>query len=140
MVKLHCVLEYTFKLSVLLQMSSISLSGTPEMLSPVSMDAPTPPPQPSPSAFSQRSPTSVTYGYRQTSPSALRSHTSQLSPQYDLDPRPTSQRTQQSPTFGRKQTSPVTPGTGVTAPSNPIHIIPPDYRSKVPDDDLALTR
>ena len=37
------------------------------MLSPVGYDAaPTPPPQPSPSAFtSQRSPTATTYGYRQ---------------------------------------------------------------------------
>ncbi|CAL1546145.1 unnamed protein product [Lymnaea stagnalis] len=41
------------------------MAGTPEMLSPVSMEAPTPPPQPSPSAFAQRSPGTQAYGYKQ---------------------------------------------------------------------------
>lgn len=41
-------------------------TGTPEMLSPVSCDAaPTPPPQPSPSAFASHQSPTAPYGYRQ---------------------------------------------------------------------------
>lgn len=41
------------------------LSGTPEMLSPVSLEAPSPPPQPSPSAFNVRTPAVSNFGYPQ---------------------------------------------------------------------------
>ncbi|XP_046360150.2 uncharacterized protein LOC124137577 isoform X35 [Haliotis rufescens] len=118
--------------------------GTPEMLSPVSYDAaPTPPPQPSPSAFAQRSPT-LSYGYRQPSPGGPRSQSSQLSPMLDQDFRSLPRSVQQSPTIGRKQVSPSSTMPRYGAPSqsdrNPLSNHDFTIKSKVSDDDLAIKR
>ncbi|XP_067672543.1 uncharacterized protein [Haliotis asinina] len=118
--------------------------GTPEMLSPVSYDAaPTPPPQPSPSAFAQRSPT-LSYGYRQPSPGGPRSQSSQLSPMLDQDFRSLPRSVQQSPTIGRKQVSPSSTIPRYGAPSqsdrNPLSNHDFTIKSKVSDDDLAIKR
>lgn len=151
------------------------MTGTPEMLSPVSMEAPTPPPQPSPGAFSPKSPSS-SYSYsgggRQMGAQlAPHSQMNQYSPQfdslnrYDSGPRRidnghapqlngdyiqqySSKSLQQSPSSNRKLVS--SPGGGgsynssnlYTSSGSANYLNSDDFKiqSKVPDDDLALTR
>lgn len=136
------------------------MTGTPEMLSPVSFDAaPTPPPQPSPSAFtSQRSPTAP-YGYRHPGygppssapllapvPSVARSQISLQSRQSENEV--TSPKSPISPLGRGISPGRRLPGGHHSQPSGKLHV---DIQSKaytngrpannkVADDDLALTR
>ncbi|XP_050393870.1 uncharacterized protein LOC126811885 [Patella vulgata] len=117
--------------------------GTPEMLSPVGYDAPTPPPQPSPSAFNQSRFPATQFGYRQQqqqSPGALRSQSNPLSPiNQELEQRILGQiKPQLSPTQPKKQ---VTINTVTRQEAKPV-ATKPSYgvKSKVPDDDLAINR
>ncbi|CAG5130025.1 unnamed protein product, partial [Candidula unifasciata] len=128
------------------------MAGTPEMLSPVGLEAPTPPPQPSPSAFVQHSSGAPAYGYRQPSrfPYEPQAPTDYRSPEFSLY----GQKGVLSPPGTRK-------GYGVTsdwskpepASTSPMPSAKLNYeiassanaavskpRSKVPDDDLALQR
>ncbi|XP_012936388.1 uncharacterized protein LOC101862791 [Aplysia californica] len=135
------------------------MTGTPEMLSPVSMEAPTPPPQPSPSAFASRSPGDPSYGYPPSQASS-----GQHRFQYDSQPQPQeitiygSQKNTLSPQTARKgfQGGPLDrlkPAEPVSAPTMPKMNIEMSSKanpaannmgttssSKVKDDDLALTR
>ncbi|XP_013093375.2 uncharacterized protein LOC106077152 isoform X16 [Biomphalaria glabrata] len=126
------------------------MTGTPEMLSPVSMEAPTPPPQPSPSAFNQRSPGSQPYAYRQP-PSGQNRFMYDSQPQVELRSpdftvygqkgvlSPPSSRRGYGATLDRSRTSESinpTPGSSLN-----YDLTSSKTRSnKVADDDLALQR
>ncbi|XP_078318311.1 uncharacterized protein LOC111118302 isoform X29 [Crassostrea virginica] len=137
--------------------------GTPEMLSPVSMEAPTPPPQPSPGAFSPKSPAAYRYGNRQSeiTPQHVQGYQASpglertMSPRYydrmDNGHTPQynggesyqySQRSRQSPGAGRGPLSPADRLTGHSPSANKQYVENNNdyYRNKNLDEDLALSR
>uniref|UniRef100_A0A0B7A9T0 Sorbin and SH3 domain-containing protein 1 n=1 Tax=Arion vulgaris TaxID=1028688 RepID=A0A0B7A9T0_9EUPU len=127
------------------------MTGTPEMLSPVNMEAPTPPPQPSPSAFAQRSPGTSAYGYRQPQPSRFQYEppppAEYKSPELTIHGSkgvlsPAAVRKGLGGTLDRSKPEPaLTPSSRInyemSSPANTLYSKP---RSKVSDDDLALQR
>ncbi|XP_062604530.1 uncharacterized protein LOC134266323 isoform X5 [Saccostrea cucullata] len=140
--------------------------GTPEMLSPVSMEAPTPPPQPSPGAFSPKSPAGYRSGSRQNdiTPHHVQGYHATpglektMSPRYydrmDNGHAPqfnggdsyqySQQRSRQSPGMGRGPLSPVQTDrqTGYSPSANKNYVENNNdfYRNKNVDEDLALSR
>ncbi|XP_056019296.1 uncharacterized protein LOC125671809 isoform X31 [Ostrea edulis] len=140
--------------------------GTPEMLSPVSMEAPTPPPQPSPGAFSPKSPAAYRHGNRHSdiTPHHVQGYHSSpglektMSPRYydkmDNGHAPqynggdsyqySQQRSRQSPGTSRGPLSPVNTdrqmGYSPSANKNYVENNNDYYRSKNVDEDLALSR
>ncbi|XP_061181927.1 uncharacterized protein LOC133190361 isoform X4 [Saccostrea echinata] len=140
--------------------------GTPEMLSPVSMEAPTPPPQPSPGAFSPKSPAGYRSGSRQNdiTPHHVQGYHATpglektMSPRYydrmDNGHAPqfnggdsyqySQQRSRQSPGTGRGPLSPVQTdrqmGYSPSANKNYVENNNDFYRNKNVDEDLALSR
>ncbi|CAE1256922.1 SORBS1 [Acanthosepion pharaonis] len=122
------------------------MTATPEMLSPVGYDAPTPPPQPSPSAFHyQRSgyssrvqsppaivPTMANQS-RSAAPSSLQSPASVDGITMDMAFSP---KMKQSPLFHRKSMSP----TGIKTQTSQDVITVTKTHTAVSDDDLALTK
>lgn len=141
------------------------MTGTPEMLSPVSMEAPTPPPQPSPGAFSPKSPAAYRYGNRQSeiSPQHVQGYHASpglektMSPRYydrmdnghaphynGGDSYQYSQRSRQSPGTGRGPLSPTHSdrqmGYSPSANKNYVENNNDHYRNKNVDEDLALSR
>ncbi|XP_056019306.1 uncharacterized protein LOC125671809 isoform X40 [Ostrea edulis] len=142
------------------------MTGTPEMLSPVSMEAPTPPPQPSPGAFSPKSPAAYRHGNRHSdiTPHHVQGYHSSpglektMSPRYydkmDNGHAPqynggdsyqySQQRSRQSPGTSRGPLSPVNTdrqmGYSPSANKNYVENNNDYYRSKNVDEDLALSR
>ncbi|XP_052686714.1 sorbin and SH3 domain-containing protein 1-like isoform X32 [Crassostrea angulata] len=139
--------------------------GTPEMLSPVSMEAPTPPPQPSPGAFSPKSPAAYRYGNRQSeiSPQHVQGYHASPGLEKTMSPRyydrmdnghaphynggesyQYSQRSRQSPGTGRGPLSPSHSdrqmGYSPSANKNYMENNNDHYRNKNVDEDLALSR
>nr|XP_034313651.1 uncharacterized protein LOC105332198 isoform X42 [Crassostrea gigas] len=139
--------------------------GTPEMLSPVSMEAPTPPPQPSPGAFSPKSPAAYRYGNRQSeiSPQHVQGYHASPGLEKTMSPRyydrmdnghaphynggesyQYSQRSRQSPGTGRGPLSPTHSdrqiGYSPSANKNYMENNNDHYRNKNVDEDLALSR
>lgn len=135
------------------------------MLSPVSMEAPTPPPQPSPGAFSPKSPAAYRYGNRQSeiSPQHVQGYHASpglektMSPRYydrmdnghaphynGGDSYQYSQRSRQSPGTGRGPLSPTHSdrqmGYSPSANKNYVENNNDHYRNKNVDEDLALSR
>lgn len=123
------------------------------MLSPVSMEAPTPPPQPSPSAFPQRSPGISAYGYRQPGRFLQESPplTEYKSPEFTVYGQkgvlsPTS--TPRGSDFTWERSKFPEPAAASPMPSSKLNFeisslassAPSKPRSKVSDDDLALQR
>eukprot|EP00106_Octopus_bimaculoides_P002731 XP_014770173.1 PREDICTED: sorbin and SH3 domain-containing protein 1-like isoform X11 [Octopus bimaculoides] len=122
------------------------MTATPEMLSPVGFDAPTPPPQPSPSAFNYQRPgylshlqsppvispsvsktvlSTPTQHYQQTS---YNDHANILN---SLESQIISPKTKQSPSAGRKSMSPINKTPSVIQ-------IAAKPKFTLPEDDLAL--
>ncbi|KAH9502336.1 hypothetical protein Btru_073485 [Bulinus truncatus] len=125
------------------------MTGTPEMLSPVSMEAPTPPPQPSPSAFAQRSPGNQSYSFRQP-PSGQSRFMYDSQPQADVRSPEFSvygQKGVLSPPTGRKSFANTLDRSRASenvaaAPSTSLNfdLSSKTKYNKVADDDLALQR
>ena len=154
-------LLYIFKWDI--PIFSLHFVGTPEMLSPVSMEAPTPPPQPSPGAFSPKSPAAYRYGNRQSeiTPQHVQGYQASpglertMSPRYydrmDNGHTPQynggesyqySQRSRQSPGAGRGPLSPADRLVGHSPSANKQYVENNNdyYRNKNLDEDLALSR
>ena len=152
---------YIFKWDI--PIFSLHFVGTPEMLSPVSMEAPTPPPQPSPGAFSPKSPAAYRYGNRQSeiTPQHVQGYQASpglertMSPRYydrmDNGHTPQynggesyqySQRSRQSPGAGRGPLSPADRLMGHSPSANKQYVENNNdyYRNKNLDEDLALSR
>ncbi|CAI9722468.1 sorbin and SH3 domain-containing 1-like isoform X3 [Octopus vulgaris] len=122
------------------------MTATPEMLSPVGFDAPTPPPQPSPSAFNYQRPGYLSHLQSPPviSPSVSKTVFSTPTQRYQqtnyndhanimnsLESQIISPKTKQSPSAGRKSMSPINK-------TPPVIQTAAKPKFTLPEDDLAL--